>query len=107
MDSIDVQKKILTFGLILTLVGRLLCPKDYLKVYTTLLACRTSCKLVDTVKSHWHFVLLENRGGIWTTDLWCSVMGERLNYSKSSTKCIGQIHFTQMAHLFFGADIPE
>ncbi|MCP4212802.1 MAG: hypothetical protein GY764_15195 [Halieaceae bacterium] len=21
--------------------------------------------------------------------------------------CIGQIHFTQMAHLFFGADIPE
>ncbi len=24
-----------------------------------------------------------------------------------SDKCIGQIHFTQMAHLFFGADIPE
>ncbi len=31
--ALDVQKKILTFGLILTLAGRLLCPKDYLKVY--------------------------------------------------------------------------
>ncbi len=28
-------------------------------------------------------------------------------YMKTGENCIGQIHFTQMAHLFFGADIPE